>query len=410
MLDRLRRIAAECGVELSDEELLDTLWLARRLPRNGETALARAVRYLQSSSAASDAAPPPAAAGEAMRSADASTTPNAGRTRQSGQPLHATSASGVSGSGAPYRGGWPALPVRTPGGRMLGGRELRLGRALRPLKQRLLDRRRQELDVEGTVTVLAETGLPDTVLRPVRTRWLTLALVVDDGVSMLLWQRLAAEMHALMKHAGAFRGIRVYGLDSRSSQAPALRSRPYEDRGVSLPPAIVNDPSGSTLVLVVSDGIGTAWCDGRMRTVVEAWARQGPTAIVHALPTRLWEGSGIRAHPWRVTTRRRGGSSSTWRVADRVLPPALVAFSDMPVPVLEPQPAAMQTWARVVASPAITAMLPLWMHEGRPTHAGTPSLDRPMHRRLCCGSVMQLRPRLIGWRLTLRHWHPFQCR
>ncbi|MFD8588684.1 SAV_2336 N-terminal domain-related protein, partial [Streptomyces sp. NPDC059637] len=277
--------------------------------------------------------------------------------RISATPLHAAAAPDAAGAqNGPERS---ALAVRVPQEKALEAGELRLGRALRPLKQRLPDARKLELDEARTVAAMAETGLPDVVLRPARTRWLDLALVVDDGISMLLWQRLATEVRALLERAGAFRSIRIYGLDSRSPQAPMLHLRPYTSGGTPLPPATVSDPSGRTLILVVSDGVGAAWRNGRMRAAVQAWARLGPTAIVHALPSRLWQGSGIRTEQWQVTARQRGGPNTAWQVADPVLPPELARFKDVPVPVLAPQPVSLGAWARLAASPGSTALLPL---------------------------------------------------
>ncbi|MBK3582112.1 hypothetical protein JHN63_51985, partial [Streptomyces sp. MBT65] len=86
-----------------------------------------------------------------------------------------------------------AMPVRVPEGKALAD-ELAVSRALRPLRRRLDSRHRLEIDEERTATQFAETGLPDVVQRPVRERWLHLVLLVDDGLSMLLWHRLGAEL------------------------------------------------------------------------------------------------------------------------------------------------------------------------------------------------------------------------
>ena len=47
MPGRLRRVLADSEVELSDEELLDVLWLAARLPQD-EAPLVRALRHAHS--------------------------------------------------------------------------------------------------------------------------------------------------------------------------------------------------------------------------------------------------------------------------------------------------------------------------------------------------------------------------
>lgn len=366
MLARLRDVLAKSGVTLADEELLDVLWLAGNLPPDA----APLVR------ARTPAAPEPRPRGQDgnRRTEPSPTTPP----EQAGPEPSGDSAPGLplraaaQTDGRAERNSTPrrALAVRAPDSRLLDARELRLGKSLRPLRQRFPDHRRHELDVVRTVAAMADTGLPETVTRPVRTRWLSLALLVDDGVSMVLWQRLATEVRTLMERAGAFRDIRVYGLDTRGTAAPRLSTRPYGHKGPYQTPASVSDPTGNTLVLVVSDGVGEAWWDGRMRDVMQLWARCGPTAVVHALPTRLWANSGITAQRWRVATHRRGGPNTDWHITDPVLPPELVTFDSVPVPVLEPSPAAVAGWARLIASPGTTAQLPLWS-------AGRPATGRP---------------------------------
>ncbi|MFJ6573195.1 SAV_2336 N-terminal domain-related protein [Streptomyces sp. NPDC091292] len=368
----LAALGSLLGQELSVHELLDTLWLAARLPRDQDAPLVGAL--------APDSEHRPGTARRGGRDLPPDGGPVAGDDgepagRVPDQPpppaqlmgaLHAAaaarSAPEFADPAGPVRrrpnGG--ALPVRVPEEKALGTDELRLNRALRVLKQPHPGQERREFDEEATATAMAETGLPDVVLRPARQRWLDLTLLIDDGISMLLWRRLATELRAMLERLGAFRDIRVHGLDTRSAGAPRLRVRPYDPMAPLLSPASVADPSGRTLVLVISDGVGVCWRDGRMHTALERWARQGPTAVLHALPAHMWASSGIRSEPWLVTTRRRGAANDTWEVADPLLPPGLgEGFPGVPVPVLEPYPPAVAAWARLVASPGASTELPL---------------------------------------------------
>ncbi|MBT1098344.1 tetratricopeptide repeat protein [Streptomyces sp. Tu102] len=201
----------------------------------------------------------------------------------------------------------------------------------------------------------------DLVMRPIQARWLDLVLLVDDGVSMLLWRRLVTEVRQLLERTGAFRTVRVHGLDSRSSRAPLISVRPYQnDEGSSAPPLNATDSSlGSTLLLLMSDGVGTAWHDGRIHDVLARLAQLGPTAVMHTLPEPLREYSGIQSSHWRVTTRRAGAANGTWEIHDPVLPPELVPFDGLCVPVLEPSPISVETWARLVGTQGATAEIPL---------------------------------------------------
>ncbi|MEX3105982.1 SAV_2336 N-terminal domain-related protein [Streptomyces sp. ST1020] len=350
----MTKILADSGAELSHEELLDALWLATR---PGPTPLARAADV--------PAAPP----AQAPETPPAPTThpapaPPPPSPKAPARPVTATDDDRPKASPTATTPS-PRLPVRTPEPRPTG--QLHLGKALRPLRQRFPDRRRPELDLVRTVAAVADTGIPETVTRPARTRWLSLALVIDDGVSMVLWQRLAADVRRLMERAGAFRDVRVHGLDTRAA-VPVLRTSPYR-RGRDLSPRALCDPSGNTLVLVISDGVGPAWRDGGMRAVLDRWGRCGPVAIVHALPVRLWAGTGIDVRRARITTHRRGGPTHTWQAADPDLPLDLAHFDPVPVPVLTPTPQAVGEWARLLASPGGTALLPLW--EGRTDLART---------------------------------------
>ncbi|MCF3124557.1 tetratricopeptide repeat protein [Streptomyces arenae] len=409
---RLRQaleVFAGSGVGLAQEELLDALWLAARLPEGASTRLARmsgtvaparepaaddgrlpsvmeqaggrdaAGTGLPARAPAEgpppprrpDAAGPPPDADEDARSAPGKPADTAShRTVAPGHsPLYGSAGSDPRHDTAPVR------PVRAPGTRALGSRQLQLARALRPLKQTVADRRRWELDETATAESTAHSGLTDAVLRPARARWLDLTLLVDDGASMLLWQQLALETRLLLERSGAFRDVRVHGLDTRSCGAPLLGRRPFASGTAALAPGTVTDPGGTTLILVLSDGIGAAWHDGRMRELLGQWGRFGPTAVLHALPPHLWDGSGIRAEPWRVTSRRRGAPNLTWNVADPVLPPGLAAFDDVAVPVLAPEPGAVGVWADLLASPGASAVLPLLRAPFAPSSEPPPAPD-----------------------------------
>lgn len=378
----LSRIGPLTGQDLSIHELLDAVWLAARLPADGSAPLVSALPRLSAHRPGSGAGEEARPSGEGSPGA-ATREPGAEVPEQPPAPaqllgaLHAAAATRsapefaplgeVDGAGAYGHAREGAMPVRVPEEKALGEDELRFGRALRLLKQPQPNLLKREFDEEATAAAIAETGLPDVVTRPARQRWLDLVLLIDDGISMLLWRRLAAELRALLERLGAFRDIRVHGLDTRmhhpdpdEAPMPLLRARPFDPGAPLLSPASVVDPSGGTLVLVISDGVGPCWRDGRMRAVLERWARQGPTAIMHTLPAHLWDGSGIRSEPWLVTTRRRGAANDSWEVTDPLLPPDLgEKFSGVPVPVLEPYPPAVEAWARLVASPGASAELPL---------------------------------------------------
>lgn len=355
------RILAACGHDLDADQILDVLWLARRLPV-GENAPLRAeppaprphqtpTPTPERDGAAPEQAPPdpddpdlPDLIPPSLYAAARQTPAAQPRTRRPGPE--------------PRR----AMPVRVPEGKALP-EELAVGRALRPLRRRRDSRHRLEIDEERTAAQFAETGLPDVVERPVRERWLHLVLLVDDGLSMLLWHRLGAELRVLLERLGAFASTRVLGLDTRGRR-PVLHAGPFRPDSPRLPLSTVNDPSGRTLVLVVSDGMGAAWRTGAMHALLAERAGHGPVAVLHTLPPEMWEASGIAAERWQVTTRRIGGANTAWEISDPVLPPELAAFDGVPVAVLEPTPTSLGDWARLLASPGTTTELPLLTRPG----------------------------------------------
>ncbi len=339
---------------------MDTLWLAGRLPAGAADApLLRAAR----SRPVVDG-PGPAAGDDSLT--DTAEQPGEQPSTPPAQSLGDRDIGGTSGlyaaSGPPGSrrdpGADGVTPLRAPEAKAVRA-ELPIGRALRPLRQYRPSMVKREFDEGATAAAFADSGLVDVVTRPARERWLDLAFVVDDGMSMLLWRRLAVELRALLERTGAFRMIRVLGLHTRGADSPVLRSRPYDPGAHLLPSATLSDPTGQTLVLVVSDGMGSAWRDGRMAAVLEHWSGCGPTAVVHALPPRLWNSSGIRAQRRRVRTWSRGSANTAWTVTDPVLPAQLAPFDGVPVPVLEPDTASLAVWARLVAAPHGSAVLPL---------------------------------------------------
>lgn len=370
LLGRVARVLAESGVDLSPDEFLDVLWLARHLPAGQGTLTASAVVPPRAQAAGAGATevpvrppePVPRAAvtpGEAPPPPRPAAPERTDALAEAVERLVGLHASPAAAYDRPYDT-VPARPVRTPSAGTARAGELQLSRSLRPLKLRVRDPHGWELDETATAEAMAEAGLRDAVLRPSRVRWLDVVLLVDDGTSMLLWQRLASRVKGLLERAGAFRTVRVLGLQTRAGHAPWLTHRPFQPGAAPLPPSTVTDPAGHTLLLVISDGAGAAWRDGRMSRQLEVWARSGPTAVLHALPPRLWDGSGIRAESWQVTTRRRGAPNAAWEVSDPLLPPQLAAFGRrVPVPVLAAEPVALARWAGLVASPGAGAVLPL---------------------------------------------------
>ncbi|MGI5454361.1 SAV_2336 N-terminal domain-related protein [Streptomyces sp. CA-249302] len=355
-------VLRRAGHELDPQEVLDTLWLAGRLssPADDQLPLQRALRRT-TTAAPAVAEERPTAGDDTAEEADI-TPADSDLTSLNAPELHAAALPPL----LPDRvlqtlsdPGKPALPLLVPEEKALRN-ELVIGRALRPLKQKHPSPWREELDEAATASRLAEEPrLPDVVMRPTPERWLQLVIVIDDGLSMLLWHRLTAELLTAMQRLGAFRSIEIRGIDTRTAGPPTLHGQPFGADSSTMSPSVLRDPSGKTLVLVVSDGMGAAWRRGAMHDILLHWAACGPVAILHTLSPDHWDGSGIQADRWQATTRRPGGANTSWEITDRVLPRQWVGFTGVPIPVLEPTPDSLRAWTRLLTSPGTTVELPL---------------------------------------------------
>ncbi|MFJ1791922.1 SAV_2336 N-terminal domain-related protein [Kitasatospora griseola] len=373
---RVLAALAEAGLDLDAHALLDALWLADRLRAGPARATGAAEPDVP---AGPDATPvpiadgrpePPSPAPEDAVGGDGSPPdePSPQAAEPGGLPLH--SAARPAADRARRSGGGHSLRVPEP--KELPQERL-LARSLRPLRQHRPSSHHRFIDERASAEAIAESRQPIVVLRPARERWLRCLLVVDDGVSMLLWRRLVAELSDLLQHTGAFRQIQHLGLRSRGPDPIAPRPRPFTDAPATIPTRAVVDPTGQTLVLVVSDGAGLAWRDGRMRRVLGDWGRIGPLAVVHTLPRRLWAGTGLAARHLSVRTDRRGAANHTWTVRDPLMPWFTGGPADDPVPVLELTPAALADWARLLSAGGAEVELPLWQPSALARPADAPS-------------------------------------
>ncbi|MEU6578271.1 SAV_2336 N-terminal domain-related protein [Streptomyces sp. NPDC046805] len=391
MSERLLSVLRLFGEQLSAEELADVLWLAQRLPKGEHAPLA--VRLAQDTGypavPANDTAdalaapmphtPPPdpeATPAELHSAPDPSGTVeeqdgDGGSAPDDGDDEAA--ADGPAHQPPPEPERPRALSIRIAQPRSLSS-SLSTARALRPLKRHRPDHRRREIDESATAARFAHTGVLDVVTHPARERWLDLSLIVDDSGSMLLWQQLCTELHVILQRLGAFRQIRVWGLRLRAGHTPMLSPQPFGASLALLPPAVADDPSGRTMTLVISDGANRAWRTGAMAALLTRWASRGPTAVIHALPPRMWPGSALPTRRWTVRVPRPGAANTGWRVRDTLLPAELSRFTGIAVPVLEPRPRELATWARAVVAGGTSTVLSLWDPQAARTDTGRPEM------------------------------------
>ncbi|MBM9624072.1 hypothetical protein JE024_36440 [Streptomyces zhihengii] len=200
---------------------------------------------------------------------------------------------------------------------------------------------------------IADTALWLPVLRPAPSRWLDLALVVDDSTSMLIWQETVQEFLSVLVSVGAFRSVQHWILPTEevAAQGLVLRSPAGLDHNHS--PMEIVDPTGRRVVLVLSDCISPAWSDGTVLQLLRAWGRTGPVALVQSLPRGLWERSGLALQAVRLYPPVPGAPSLLQR--HEPLPGQRDLVHGMAVPVLEMTPHWLGQWASL-----LSGELPYW--------------------------------------------------
>ncbi|WP_053651319.1 SAV_2336 N-terminal domain-related protein [Streptomyces sp. XY431] len=358
----------------AQEEILDALWLAARLPTGAAAPILR-VRAATGAPEPADPVPPTAAGGRLQppSSAKPSTADPLGLFATGPEeeaPHRPATENGPTASttAPPAPGGEPdranrhrhAPAISAPAPRAIPD-ALALGRALRPLKRHTPSTSRYELNEAATVEAIAETRLIQGVLRPQQEPWLRLALVVEENAVMQLWEHQVDSLSGLLERTGAFRTIDRYGLRwSERERRPIVTRRHGALDAAPLAPGNLVPAASRTMVLVVSDGSSALWSHDRAKPLLRTWASRGPTAIVHTLPRRLWPGSGITTTAWQAAAPAAGEPNSTWRTSDPVLPPEVARFEDMAVPVLALTPTALSAWVRTITVPGRPTVLNLW--------------------------------------------------
>ena len=162
-------------------------------------------------------------------------------------------------------------------------------RQLRPIKRRVTSGTATLVDEDATAQRVADTRLWVPVLAPERGRWLDLHVVVDDSPSMAVWEPMTRSLVALFGRLGAFRKSTVWWMDSAGARV-VLRSV-----GSAMhDPREVVDPTGHSVVVVLSDGIGPGWGSGPVGAALADWAAAGPVVIWQALTPRLWRRTAMR--------------------------------------------------------------------------------------------------------------------
>jgi GTPase SAR1 family protein len=342
------------GLELSAEEIADTLWLALQIEES-QPELSIEAELRENSPQL------PLARVEPEVLPEISTHPSEPEEIASNQPPDEPKA-GIypRNPQEPLLGS--GLSLRVPDAPSL--REpLTLARALKPLMRRMPSGSTLVLDEAATTQQIAETGLWLPVLKPTLEPWLDLELVVDEGISMQIWRHTIGELERLLKNYGIFRDVRVWGLITDDSEALDLPHLVQIRRGIGATskhrsprsPAELIDPSGRRLILVVSDCVSPQWRDGKLTKTLELWAKQGSMAIVQMLPKWLWKRTALgRASEVRLQGLNPGEFNQKLIAKGVSLWDELEETRGVKVPIFTLEPDRVATWAQMLSGKGST--------------------------------------------------------
>ncbi|MEU5027664.1 FxSxx-COOH system tetratricopeptide repeat protein [Streptomyces milbemycinicus] len=254
--------------------------------------------------------------------------------------------------------------------------ERALSRALRPFKRTSPSPVEDEIDEDATAERAAREGLWLPACVPVRERWMDMVLVVDSSSSMVVWRQTVVQLVTILERTGAFRMVRVQRINSDHPLPvdPAdRRSAAGRTRSGGRSPVDGIPPRGRRAVLVLTDGIGTAWADDTGKQALGHWARHATVAVLHVLNQGHWHHTGLIPERVRVRVPEPGAPNATWQRSDGAPWPG----GEPPVPMLELEARWLHRWAQLVTQPSTRgrdtlALLPgapaeRWEREPEPT-------------------------------------------
>ncbi|MBF0465684.1 MAG: TIR domain-containing protein [Nitrospirae bacterium] len=174
--------------------------------------------------------------------------------------------------------------------------KLEISRALRPLKKTFPSNHRFIIDENETANFIAESGIYVPVLRPEQIRWFDVAIVVDESFSMSVWQDTINDFKLLLQRHGAFRNVKIFGFTYDKAKDKSIRF--YAGTGIlasrkKLNPKELINPSGRSLLIVISDCVSLAWYDGKVSHMMFEWGKTSIVTLLQVLPHWYWRHTAI---------------------------------------------------------------------------------------------------------------------
>lgn len=213
-----------------------------------------------------------------------------------------------------------------------------LARALRPLRRRVQVPGRGRLDVDATVRRAIDEFIFLPSFLPARERWLDVLLVLDHGLSMIVWKETLDAFERVLRTSGAFRSVRSLWLESDTDR-PTLSSRGHAaPTGDALQLPTMAHARSRTVVLVVSDCVSPRWHDGSVAALLAAWGATLPVSLLQVTPDWYWPRTALgdaAEGPLFATGELPRNSRLSWSSAamglDGLLPGDAGPFAPIPL-------------------------------------------------------------------------------
>lgn len=223
----LSKLAA-AEINLTGEELADIMWLMLQSEQscfselnNQEVARNPSQNFIlpvvEDKPEIADTQPP------TQPSFNSQESPTPSKDSQLKADIYAQTASTINNQESKESKGVGKLPIRVPDAAALPNK-LGLARSLRPLMRRVHALYDTVLDEVATTERIATKQFWIPVLKPTLERWLELALVIDEGASMMCYTQTMMEFKRLLEVHGAFRSVQTWGLDVDSRGKLGLKS------------------------------------------------------------------------------------------------------------------------------------------------------------------------------------------
>lgn len=139
-------------------------------------------------------------------------------------------------------------------------------------------------------------------------------LVVDDHVTVRVWDRAPADLRRLLTRGSAeVRTLRLLDTDE------TVPGRVHSD----VPLDELSADGVRTVVLVVTDGLAAGWHLGVVQPLLREWGRSLPVALIELLPPYLWFRTGLTVSRLQVRATGAWTANATWEWRERAVPAAL---------------------------------------------------------------------------------------